>query len=353
MDSVYCDDCSAMLEPVEIETTSSAAEASEEKRTVIIKMTSPEDAAISEEKIEDVAIENLKADIEDKFVSTLLLELDQLQKRLGAKETHLSGIQGNGAGSDQREYLTRIGSAEAEIDNLLKKITRIETILDNLRDQIGTDISRLEARIATLNKPGLSGLFSDAGRYYRMLSAELRTKKALLEVIQKKQPPGSVSPAKNLKPLVIAAAIVVAVTVSVAVYVTSRRQGTAAVAGPQTPAAQKTGIAEQDIVALLEDIKKANLSKDISLWESRYSKAYLATGKRQGILDQWARVDYRSLYYVVDDVRTGGNSANAVVTWRMELASRSDGSTNTVEQRLLADFILEDGVLKIASVRKQ
>ena len=351
MDAVYCDDCSAMLEPVETE-ASSTSEAPEEKRSLHIRVTAPEDAATSEEKIEDVAIENLKADIEEKFVNTLLLELDQLRKRLNAKENHLSGIQESGSGSDQREYLTRIGTVESEIDDLLKKITRIETILDNLRDQIGTDISQLEARIASLDKPGVFGIFSDAGKYYRMLSSELRTKKALLDVILKKQPRGSLSPGR-LKSLVIAAAVFLIVAASLAVYFSSRRQGSGAVPGPRMPAEQKTGIAEQDIVALLEDIKKANLSKDISLWESRYSKGYLAAGKREGIIDQWSRIDYRSLYYVVEDIRTGADSASAVVTWRMELASRSGGSIKTVEQRLLADFVLENGALKIASVRKQ
>ena len=118
-------------------------------------------------------------------------------------------------------------------------------------------------------------------------------------------------------------------------------------------AAQKTEeISEKNILRVLEDIKKANLSKDLDLWESRYSKNYPDLAKRKTALrEQWQKYNFRSLEYIIADLKIRPDSASASVTWDMEMAPVQSDDFKIISQRLDVNFILEDNRLKISSVK--
>ena len=124
---------------------------------------------------------------------------------------------------------------------------------------------------------------------------------------------------------------------------------------PETPQQTETKAAIQakDLYQLLEDIRIANMRKDLWLWQSRYTARYLEErGRKDDIVGQWKKVDYLSLQYRIEDIRMLPSMTTAIVAWGMELKSLNTGKTNTSSQKLYSEFIFEDGRLKIASVRK-
>src|SRR5271169_4767569 len=87
LDQTYCEKCSAMLEPFE------TAQGGPDRPTEDVNSAAYEQPATTEEKIEDIKIDHLRVDIENKFVYTLLVEIGQLQRRLAKREKYLAGMQ--------------------------------------------------------------------------------------------------------------------------------------------------------------------------------------------------------------------------------------------------------------------
>lgn len=345
-DQPYCETCSAMLEPVE------TAHEAPSVPTEDLKNDAGKQPAVTVEKIEDIKIDSLRVEIENKFVYTLLLEIDQLKRRLEKKEKSLTGMQEK-EGPGYPELVAAAGKAETAIDDIMKKITRLEMTLDNLKSKLGDDIAALETEFGKLEKPGPLGLFNERGRYFRMLSSELKAKKLILEVIERKKSLASLRLPDTLRPIVLVSAVAAALIVS-ALLIYANGQNRRAVSGPNAPAQNLPMISERDINGLLDDIRTANLGKDLVLWRSRYSRGYLASReKKENIVEQWEKVDYKSLTYKVKDLRPGPAGASATVIWELEFSPRKSTAVKKITQRLRADFAVEDGRLKITSVVKE
>jgi len=351
-DQIYCETCSAMLEPFEAGPEGPAAQMVDFKK----ETDEQPEPAVTDEKIEDIKIDSLRVDIENKFVYTLLLEIGQLKRRLEKKEKSLAGIQEN-EGPGYPDLVAAAGKAETAIDELIKKITRIEMTLDNLKMKLGDDIPALETEIGKLEKPGVLGLMNERGRYFRMLSSELRTKKLILDVIDGKKSPAALRLMDTLRPIVLVPAIAAVAIISallIYTYVPNLPSGRWAGFRSETKAENLTVIGERDIDGLLDDIRTANLRKDLALWRSRYSKGYLASReKKENIVEQWEKVDYKSLTYRIEGLRTGPAGASATVIWEVDFSPRKSTTVKKITQRLRADFAVEDGRLKITSVVKE
>lgn len=353
---LYCETCSVMLEPLEVEDT--PAEKKPAMVTVKPERNSPDTVG---EKIEDVKIDTLKADIESKFVSTILLEMDQLRKRLTNKEKTFDSLTGDISSSAGAPFGAKLGQGEAEMDTILKKIAKLEAILENLKKKIESDIANLDGQIRSSGKPGPFWFLNEKSRYGKMLFTELETKRILLDIILKKRSP-SYFRNKEITRIVIGISIVICSSLifSWAYFRSSQIQEITPVLHPVAPPSapmaskpekQRPAVGEKEVRLLLEDIKNANINKDINLWSSRYSRAYLE-GRKEGILEQWNKYDFTSLAYQIDDLNVKGDSVTAVITWDMDLFEKNTGWTKKTHSRLLSDFIVEDGKLKISSVKK-
>jgi hypothetical protein len=349
-DQVYCEECSAMLEPVETLQGASATPTEGEKGVPV------KPPVVNTEKIEDGKIDSLRADIENKFVYTLLLEIEQLKRRLAKKEKFLSETEEKEGSPEYPGLVAAAGEMEAANEELLKKITKLEMTLDNLELTLKADITSLGKEIGKLERPGLFGLLHKRGRYRRMLASELNTKKTILDVIQGKRARSSLRTMSMLKPvlLVPAAALIFASAFFVYTYLHDVSPDQAAVSQAKIPDNSRAAVNEQDVAGLLEDIRTANLTKDLALWKSRYSTGYLALREQnENISDQWERVDYKSLSYTVEDLRANPSGATATIKWEIEFSPRKSEVVKRITQRLRADFVIEGGRLKIAAVHKQ
>ena len=347
----YCESCSVMLDPVEIEDVSPAEPAKAGDESFSGEIVS------GDEKIEDVKIDSLKADIETKFVSTLLQEIAQLKKRAEKKEKALSELKNSESGMESSDFLLSAEKKGREIEEIIKKTEKLESILYNLKKKIEADISDLDLRLNAVQKPGIPEVFSENGKYYRMLSAELKTKKVLMDIVLGKKSPIYF----KLRKLTTISSLVlfsVALSLLVSWYVFTLSYEDREMPSMQSSvlklnSAGKLIIRERDITNLLEDIRKANLAKDINLWESRYSKHYLESGnKRENQLEQWKKFDFRALNYKVDGIKIQQDTAGSLITWEMELYLTDNKETKKISQRLSADFIIEDRRLKIGAVKK-
>ncbi len=351
-DANYCESCSVMLEPVEVE-DKKPENITESKMADLDVKVSDQD-----EKIEDIRIDSLKTDIEDKFVFTLLLEINHLKKRLSKKENLLPDIRKKESGTEHSDFMSKGRKAEAEVEEITKKISKLESILENLKKKIEGDISGLETRIKDIKKPGLLSLLSDDGRYYSMLSSELKSKNSLREIIERKSSPFSYK-LQRYNRLYIAGTFIVVLSLAISwvlsAYIFKTHDSSNSLSSTmQTNDIRKTGITEKDIYTLLEDIKHSNLKKDLVLWESRYSRSYLELkGKKENILEQWNKYNYKTLNYRVDKIQIQNEGASAIINWEMVLVPVKTGETKIIAQRLQSDFIIEDGKLKISSVKKE
>ncbi|MDP2157167.1 MAG: hypothetical protein Q8K68_05610 [Nitrospirota bacterium] len=344
-DTNYCEDCTAMLEPIEREPTTPAhpSEASSEFPV--------ESSAASSDQIEDVRIDSLKTDIEESFVSTLLYELNRLRERMEKKEAALSDLYKQQSDTSSPDLIQEIGRAETEVNNLLKRSARIEAILENLKKKLEADIAGLNAEIGKTDHPGLFGFFSASGRYFSMLSSELRVKKALLTAIETKT--------YNKRKWILKYAFVFGMLLIIAGLLTyswlrvSQKTGVIMSSTTSQEPASKTAIQAKDIYDLLEDIKNANMKKDLSLWESRYARQYLDAGKKRNeTAENWKKFDYVSLQYKVEDIQMLPERITATISWKMELRSTASGKMTRTTLKLISEFVVEDDTLKIASVRK-
>jgi hypothetical protein len=272
-DATHCEECSAMLEPVEI-TQEAAPEGTADKSAPPKKPAEDDASAVSAENMEDIRIDTLKADIENKFLFTVLLELDQLKSRTVKKEKALAELHDRLSGMDYSDFVMKTGKTETEIEELMKKTAKLELILENLEKTIVKDIAWFEERIRGLKKPSFLGRFDHRGRYYRMLSSELKVKKILLDIIGGKVHRTYFRKRRLIRlSLLITFSVIASLLLSwtVITYYQKMQTGAAARAA-KSDTSRAALITENDIRALLEDIKTANLNKDLNIWESRYSR---------------------------------------------------------------------------------
>lgn len=347
-DAVYCETCSAMLDPEEIEEpTSSSNNVSNDTSRL------NEDYSLSkDEQMEDVRIDTLKTEIEGKFVLTLRRELVQLKSRLSKKEAELSGLQARKNEMEHFSFLRATANKQKDIEDIIKRTAKLESILENLRKKVEADVSELGRQMRDLRIPGPFWFFDKQGRYYKMLSAELKTKNAILDVSSGMKSPAYFSRIRFVK---IASATVsfVIILFLISWYIFNHRG--AGLDGPSlSPQRADHVISEKDVADLLEDIRQANMRKDLNRWIARYSRKYLeSTGKKKDVLKQWKNVDFRNLKYSVADFSARKNKASALISWDMELFMKESGKSRKVSQQIRADFVIEDGRVKISSVRKQ
>ncbi|MDH4231310.1 MAG: hypothetical protein OEW04_04680 [Nitrospirota bacterium] len=341
-DVCYCEACSAMLEPVEIVSQQSGAGKDLRNSSGTVHTNE------KEEILSDVKIDSLKTDIEQTFARTLLLELKQLRQRFVPGDNPAGAVEG-------AELQPGPGESNPADEIIRKRIAKLEAILFNLEKKIIADISDLETRLGVLKKPGLFALLTDKGRIYRMLTSELKIKYAVLDIIHSKHPPPSLE--SRLRPYSYALiAAVVLSAVSWTLFSLSVKKQTVPVTPPAaSPAYTDKGesISRSDVIGLLEDIKKANLDKDPSLWESRYSKNYLALQEKKiNIQKLWQNFDYTFLDYRIDGMNIQPSAASAQITWVIELRERKTGKILRSSELLSADFIREEKTLKISAIRK-
>jgi ketosteroid isomerase-like protein len=108
----------------------------------------------------------------------------------------------------------------------------------------------------------------------------------------------------------------------------------------------------RNIKTLLEDIRQANLEKNIDLFISCYATDFKdREGKRNTTLAYWKRFDYVDLSYDLKDASISGDTARAKVEWLIKTSSKAGARPQENKSILDVLFTREEGGWKIKEVK--
>ncbi len=123
------------------------------------------------------------------------------------------------------------------------------------------------------------------------------------------------------------------------------------------PDASKTPSIEireiQNIKTLLENIRQANLQKDIDLFISCYAADFKdREGKRRATLAYWKRFDYVDLSYDLKNSSISGDTAKIKVEWVIKVSQKTGKQPQKSKTNLDVKLKKEEGGWKIEEVKQ-
>jgi ketosteroid isomerase-like protein len=124
---------------------------------------------------------------------------------------------------------------------------------------------------------------------------------------------------------------------------------------PSSPNSPPVAVEDQEaekIKSLFENIKQANLKKNIDLFMSCYSRDFNdLQGKRLDALETWGFYNYHELSYDVKEQTISGDTANVKLEWMIRVSKKVGGQRE--DKRTLLDVTLkrEDGFWKIKETK--
>ncbi len=108
----------------------------------------------------------------------------------------------------------------------------------------------------------------------------------------------------------------------------------------------------EKIKSLFENIKQANLKKNIDLFMSCYSRDFNdRQGKRLDALEMWGFYNYHELSYDLKEQTISGDTAQVKLEWMIRISPKGGGQRE--DKRTLLDVTLkrEDGSWKIKEIK--
>lgn len=124
-------------------------------------------------------------------------------------------------------------------------------------------------------------------------------------------------------------------------------------AGPSAPAAPAPSLPEQ-VQALFNTLREAQLKKDLTLFLSCYSPSFLGLAeKRQQTQKAWEEYTFTNMFYFLDEVTPQGpDQARVRVTWELQAQPRTGSETLTATQIFQVELKREGGAWKIAGLKE-
>jgi hypothetical protein len=121
---------------------------------------------------------------------------------------------------------------------------------------------------------------------------------------------------------------------------------------PQSqPAVSKKEEAEK-IRSLFENIRQANINKNISLFMSCYSRDFEdKEGKRLAVLETWENFNYLDLTYHLKKQAITGETADVRVEWLIRTSPKAGGQPQDTRTVLNVTLIREEGNWKIKAIK--
>ena len=109
----------------------------------------------------------------------------------------------------------------------------------------------------------------------------------------------------------------------------------------------------EKIKSLLENIRQANLQKDIDLFISCYASDFKdREGKKKATLDNWKKFDYLDLSYDLKNPLISGDTAKAKVEWLIKTSSKAGGQPQEIKTIMDVTLKKEEGGWKIKEVKQ-
>jgi hypothetical protein len=121
---------------------------------------------------------------------------------------------------------------------------------------------------------------------------------------------------------------------------------------PEDPSPQLKDQGSENITSLFENIRQANLDKNIDLFMSCFSRDFKGTErKRQDTLRMWENYSYLDLSYDLKRQTVTGDNADIRLEWLAKTSQKSSGKTQEGKTALDVSLKREDGHWKIAEIK--
>ncbi len=121
---------------------------------------------------------------------------------------------------------------------------------------------------------------------------------------------------------------------------------------PPSSASPKEAEEIEKIRNLLENIRKANLRKDIDLFLSCYLNDFKdREGKKKSTLESWENFNFLDLTYDLVTHSVSGNAVRARVEWLVRFSPKSGGQPQESKTTLDVIFKKEDATWKIGEIK--
>jgi len=110
--------------------------------------------------------------------------------------------------------------------------------------------------------------------------------------------------------------------------------------------------AVEKIKSLFENIRQANIQKNIDLFMSCYSLDFKdREEKKKSTLENWQNFDYFDLLYDLKSQAISGDTANAKVEWVIKFSPKKGGQAQETKSFLDVTLKKEEGVWKIKEIK--
>ncbi len=304
-------------------------------------------------------------------------ELESCMGKLEAQRDKISADILNSLSLRYKDRLESLSPIHQEIETKLESIRkRASEEIDDLEKELKPIRQRLE-EFRSLNKSG-AVTKPDFLREKRELKKEIKSREKRL---RKYQQILSVLPAKMggsitasglsrslFRPFPVLAAIAVIVLTAAAGFHLWSQQPQPSEPipkkeiiapplplpspSPKSPPAVPIDQEVEKIGTLFENIRQANLQKDIDLFVSCFSRDFNGMeGKRKETLKMWENYNYLNLSYHLKKQTVSGDTANVTLEWLVKTSQRKGGQPQ--EGRTVLDVTLkrEEGLWKIREIK--
>jgi len=110
---------------------------------------------------------------------------------------------------------------------------------------------------------------------------------------------------------------------------------------------------KEEVNQVFENLKKANLTKNIDLFLSCYSLKFSSLkNKKSATLASWEQYDYKTLKYHIKDQSFYDDKASGIVEWSITAYSHKTGKLVSMDMAFNVGMQKEDGIFKIVSLEK-
>ena len=298
---------------------------------------------------------------------TLLREKKKLQSCMSQLETQRDRISSdvlNPLSARYHDQLESLSSCqkeiEAELESIRKTISEEIDLLEKELEPIQKKREELQSlhRLGAITKADFSREKKQTRKEIALREKHLKKHRQIISLLPTSMGEDIVSPwpARALLrplPVIIASGIIVLMVAWGYYHLRINPQSGKLIPeeSSASPRTQPSHAEDRDIPgirSLFENIREANLRKNMDLFMSCYALDYEdRNGKRLETLQTWKHFDYLDLSYELKNQKISAHTANVRVEWRIKISQRSRGKTQ--ESKAVLDVLLkkEDGYWKI------
>lgn len=361
----FCRKCESILEVIESEGTASPAK------------TSPDATKLPEEDIPDKKVikkkeevKEIREEIERSLIKAIIKEILLIKDERDRYNRLLKNLEEKKAKIPEDLYNESKTNYENNLMEIAKRFKELKTTYTGLRERVNIEIQSMERELASIKgqlydikRMSESGLISKRNLRIkeRKFKEDIKTKERDLkekikiqDLLSQKEKFEGVNRRKTVALITIGFLFFI-----LAGFGISKIFFTEPDISPLQTTPSKTQFPKEvpdikGVEELLGKIKRANLDKDIELFESCYSPDYEGLNKRiEKAIALWKDFDFVHLEYTLKDNLIKENEGIIRVSWDMKVRSRDKGVIKEMKDDLTVFIVKEGDFWKIRRVIKE